>query len=170
VSTNPSRLKRLGAWIVIVPALSLFSFSIVASAAGFQGKPDVAKAAAQVVPSSSKHDDKDDKDKKQKHDDDEDDGGLVVVDSSHGDDGIASLLGHGEKEVCWISRSGLTRVSAVYRTSVSSLRVGQKTYSLVTVFGANTHTLRTLLGTSAVQCKLVHVEHVFFLPFDPNIS
>lgn len=141
VGSTPSRVKRLGAWIVIVPALSLFSFSVVASAAGFSSKPDVGKTATQVV---------------QKHDDAK--SGAVVV------------LGHGEKQVCWISKSQLVRVSAMYKTTTSSLQVGSNTYSLVTVYDANEHTLRTLLGGSAVDCKLVHEQHLFFLPFDPNIS
>ena len=72
--------------------------------------------------------------------------------------------------LCWISTSGLGRVSAVYRTTTSTVQVGQTTYRLVTVYDANTHTLRLLLGATAVQCKLVHSEHLFFLPFDPNLS
>lgn len=142
VGSTSSRVKRLGAWIVIVPALSLFSFSVVASAAGFSSKADVGKTAAQVV--HAKHDDAKS-------------GALVV-------------LGAGEKQVCWISKSQLVRVSAVYKTTTSSLQVGSNTYSLVTVYDANEHTLRTLLGSSAVECKLVHEQHLFFLPFDPNIS
>jgi hypothetical protein len=27
-----------------------------------------------------------------------------------------------------------------------------------------------LLGTAAMQCRLVHSEHLFYLPFDPNLS
>jgi len=168
VSTNPSRIRRLGAWIIIVPALSLFSFSIVASAAGFQAKPDVASAAAKVVP--------------QQHGDDQkrgapygngdnkhDDGDLVLVDSSHGD-GHGGLFGNGGRQICWISTGQLARVSAAYRTSMSTVNVGRTTYRLVTVFGANERDLRSLLGAPAVQCKLVHEEHRFFLPFDPNLS
>ena len=170
VSTNPSRIRRLGAWIIIVPALSLFSFSIVASAAGFQSKPDVASAAAKVVP--QKHDD----DRKpgdstgggdKKHGE----GDLVLVDSSHGgDNGITGLLGKGDRQICWISKRQLVRVSAAYRTSTSTVQVGRTTYSLITVFGANERGLRLLLGTPAVQCKLVQADRLFFLPFDPNLS
>jgi len=160
--TTPSRAKRLGAWIVIVPALSLFSFSMVAGAAGVGSKPDVASAAKKIV------EDRKDGDGKKR---DDDGGGFVVVDSSRDDDdGVGGLLRRGAKEVCWISKSQLGRVSAVYRTSTSTVQVGHTSYTLVTVFGANTHTLRLLLGTTAVQCKLVHSEHLFFLPFDPNLS
>jgi hypothetical protein len=141
--------------------LSLFSFSVVAAGAA-GGKPDVASAAAQVVPHA-----KDDGGKKAK----KTDGTLVVVDSSHGDGGIAGLLGKsGGQEVCWISTSQLTRVSAVYRTTTTTIRVGDKTYKLVTVYGATEQTLRQLLGSSSVQCRLVHVAKTFFLPFDPNLS
>ena len=154
-----SRVKRLGAWVVIVPALALFSFSVVAQAAGVGGKPDVAGAAAKVVPkepapSSGK----------------KDDGGVVVV-VDKGDGGLTEALGRDRgKAVCWISKSQLGRVSAVYRTTTSTLTVGGKTYALVTVYGADEKHLQSLLGTSPAQCRLVHVEHVFFLPFDPNLS
>jgi hypothetical protein len=148
--------------MVIVPALSLFSFSMVAGAAGLRTSSDVASAAKKIV--DDKHDDKGKKG-------DDDGGGFVVVDSSRDDDGgIGGILHKGAKEVCWISKSQLGRVSAVYRTTMSTVQVGHTTYSLVTVYGANTHALRTLLGTTAVQCKLVHSEHLFFLPFDPNLS
>jgi len=173
VGRDPSRARRLGAWIIIVPALALFSFSVVAGAAGANAKPDVVSAAAKVVPPT--HDDgrgadpgakdnsKDGKGKK-------DDGTLVVVESSHDDGGIADALGRGGHEICWVSKSQLVRVSTVYKTTTSSLKVGNNTYSLVTVLGANERTLRQLLGTSAVQCRLVHVAKLFFLPFDPNLS
>ena len=116
----PSAWKRLGVWIVIVPALAIFSFSVVAQAAGV-GKPNVASVAAQV-------------------------------------------------EVCWISTGQLARVSRAYRTATSSLTVGGRTYALVTVYDADEKGLQAVLGVTPVQCKLVHVAHVFFLPFDPNIS
>lgn len=162
VGRNPSRARRLGAWIIIVPALSLFSFSVVAGAAGAQSKPDVESAAVKVVPHG--HDDGG-----QGQDQSRDDGALVVVDSSHGGVGLADLLGRGGREICWISKSQLVRVSSVYRTTTSTIRVGPRTYSLVTVYGANERTLKLLLA-SAVQCSLVHVARLFFLPFDPNLS
>src|SRR5438128_1736078 len=98
VSTNPSRIRRLGAWIIIVPALSLFSFSIVASAAGFQAKPDVTSAAARVVPQQHGDDWKTGASQgngDKKHDD----GDLVLVDSSHGD-GYGGLFGKGDRQIC----------------------------------------------------------------------
>jgi len=135
---------------------------MVAGAAGVGSKPDVASAAKKIV------EDRKDGDRKKR---DDDGAGFVVVDSSRDDDdGVGGLLRRGAKEVCWISKSQLGRVSAVYRTTTSTVRVGNTTYTLVTVFGANTHTLRLLLGTTAVRCKLVHSEHLFFLPFDPNLS
>jgi len=77
---TPSRARRLGAWIVIVPALSLFSFSVVAGAAGAQAKPDLESAAAKVVPNGHK-------DAGKSEDQKPDKGTLVAVDSSHGDSG-----------------------------------------------------------------------------------
>ena len=153
VGRDPSRAKRLGAWIIIVPALALFSFSVVAGAAGAQSKPGVASAAAKVVPTNKKEG-----------------GTLVVVGSSHDAGGITGILGKGGREVCWISKSQLARVSVVYKTTISTLNVGHTTYSLVTVYGADEQTLQKLLGTSAVQCRLVQAAHLFFLPFDPNLS
>jgi len=117
ISTTPSRKKRLGAWIIIVPALALFSFSVVAGATGFQPKPDVASAAAKVVPTghdTSKPSDNDgqpgqSQDGKGDQDGDarngnggdgDEDGGLVVVGSSHDDGGIAGHLGkHGRRDL-----------------------------------------------------------------------
>jgi hypothetical protein len=177
VGTNPSRLRRLGVWIIIVPALSLFSFSVVGAAAASRSGSSLESAAAKVVPQA--HDDghgagsagggNQGQNQDGNQNGNQDDGTLVVVDSSHGEGGIAGLFGNG-REICWISKSQLVRVSAVYRTTTSTLRVGHKTYSLVTVFGANERTLRQLLGASGVQCKLVQVARLYFLPLDPNLS
>jgi hypothetical protein len=187
---TPSRTKRLGAWIIIVPALSLFSFSVVAGAKVSQSKPDVAAAAAKVVPQGHGEDGhggggqggqgQDGQGQGGRGDQGQggqgqggqgdDDGTLVVVDSSHGDGPLGDLFGKRGREICWISKSQLARVSAVYKTTTSTLKVGHKTYNLVTVYGANDRTLRQLLGSSAVQCKLVRVAHLYFLPFDPNLS
>jgi hypothetical protein len=137
---------------VIVPALSLFSFSVVAGAAGFGSKPDLGSAANGVVPHGGG------------------DGAVVVVDAKPNDPGVVNQLRNGAKEVCWISRSQLTRVSAVYRTSTTTLSVAGRTYGLVTVIGANEPDLRRLLGAPGMKCRLVHAAHLFFLPFDPNLS
>jgi hypothetical protein len=181
VGTNPSRLRRLGVWIIIVPALSLFSFSVVGAAAASRSGSSLESAAAKVVPQArddghgagsnggGNQGQNQNGNGNGNQNGNHDDGTLVVVDSSHGEGGIAGLFGNG-REICWISRSQLVRVSGVYRTTTSTLRVGHKTYSLVTVFGANERTLRQLLGSSAVQCKLVQVARLYFLPLDPNLS
>ena len=153
---SPSKTKRLCAWIVIVPALALFSFSVVAGAAGFGAKADLAAAAKQVTP---------------KHGDDH--GTVVVVESSKGSDNpVAGLFGKGVgHQVCWISGSQLTRVSASYRTTTATINVGHTAYGIVTVYGANERDLKRLLGgPSELKCQLVHVVGLFFLPFDPNLS
>jgi hypothetical protein len=167
-SKTPSRARRLGAWIIIVPALALFSFSVVAGAAGANSKPGLASAAAKVVPKG--HDGGSAAGGGQSDQQKQDAGTLVVVDSSHGSSGITDLFGKGGRDVCWISASQLARVSVVYRTTTSTIRVGQETYNVVTVYDANEVTLKQLLSTSKVQCRLVHSEHLFFLPFDPNLS
>ena len=167
-SKTPSRAWRLGAWIIIVPALAAFSFSVVAGAANAHGKPGLEAAAAKIVPpahvDSSSGVGSNDKNTKQ------DDGTLVVVDSSRGASGISDLFGKGGREVCWISSSQLARVSAVYKTTTSALQVSGKAYSLITVYGADQKSLSQLLGAAALQCRLVHSEHLFYLPFDPNLS
>jgi hypothetical protein len=153
---SPSKTKRLCAWIVIVPALALFSFSVVAGAAGFGAKPDLAAAAAKVTP---------------KHGDDR--GTVVVVESSQGSDNpVAGLFGKGVgHQVCWISGTQLTRVSASYRTMTTTIQVGHTAYGIVTVYGANERDLKRLLGgPSELKCQLVHAVGLFFLPFDPNLS
>src|SRR5882724_1221654 len=155
-SKTPSRARRLGAWIIIVPALAAFSFSVVAGAASAQAKPGLEAAASKVVPpahvDSSAGVGTKDKNTKQ------DGGTLVVVDSSRGATGISDLFGKGGREICWISSSQLSRVSAVYKTTTSALQVAGKTYSLITVYGADQKALSQLLGTAALQCRLVHSE------------
>jgi hypothetical protein len=145
VGRTPSRARRLGAWIIIVPTLAMFSFSVVAGAAGFAGKPDLGSAGAKVVPEKAK-----------------DDGRLVVVQAR-------DLLGN-KKEICWISSAQLARVAAVYRTSTSTVTIEGRSYTVVTVYDASEHDLKVMLGTHAAKCELVHVAKVFFLPFDPNLS
>ena len=177
--TTPGRgrAKLLRAWIIIVPALSFFSFSLVAGAAGFGAKPDLAAAAAKVVPAKAdpgpaKPAEQDSKGKPEPKKE-KDDGSIVVVDSSKGEASpLAKAFGNGgAHQVCWISASQLTRVSAVYRTTKTSLTVEHTTYSLVTVYGANESSLKQLLGgPSSLKCRLVQVVGLFFLPFDPNMS
>jgi hypothetical protein len=163
VRRSPSRAKRLGAWIIIVPALALFSFSVVAGAAGLNTKPDVAAAAAKVVPTGH------DAGRPAGSDEKKDKGGLVLVGSSHDGNGFAGLLGKAGREVCWISTSQLARVSAAYRTSSATIGVGGTAYQLVTVYGADEQNMKQLLA-SAVKCRLVQSQQLFFLPFDPNLS
>lgn len=174
-TTYTSRRRRLAAWIVIIPALAFFSFAVVANAAGIGSKPDVAAAAAKVVPKPPPSPPKPPDPPKPPTPPasppkptppptpvpappDDGQGGAIV-----------QLRGH-DKEVCWISASGLARVSAVYRTTTTTLVVDHRSYSLVTVYDANDHTLRTLLGSSGMKCQLIHVARWFFLPFDPNLS
>jgi hypothetical protein len=156
---------------LIVPLLALFSFSVVAGASGFGTKPDYAGAvqdltaakqtaapnAAPAVTASR------------------DGGGVFVVVAASKQADKASPLANLEKkftgrEVCWITSSQLTRVASRYSTGRIDLSVDGKSLSIVTVSGANDHTLREYLGAPAVQCKLVEVAHVFFLPFDANGS
>jgi len=149
-----ARRLRLASWLLIVPTLTLFSFSVVAGAAGFGTKPDYASAVKAVTPTAPPSS-----------------GGYVVVETAKkGDDPVARLFGTNPgREICWISSSQLARVSARYRTGRLAIPIGRTRLDVITVFGANTHDLGVLLA-SPVRCKLVEVAHVFFLPFDAHGS
>jgi hypothetical protein len=68
--------------------------------------------------------------------------------------------------VCRISGGQLKRVSAAYATTVSNVTVDGRGISLVSVYGADEQSLRTLLRARPEQCRLIHVSHWFFLPLD----
>jgi len=147
-----ARLWRLASWLLIVPTLSLFSFSVVAGATGFGSKPDYAAAVEAVAP----HD-------PALH------GTYVVVEARPDGNPLAQLLAGSGKTVCWIGPSQLKRVSAVYRTGDITIAVGTTRLDIVTVSGATETGLRTLLGPN-LSCRLVQVSRTFFLPFDANGS
>jgi hypothetical protein len=141
-----ARRLRLASWLLIVPALSLFTFSVAAGAAGFGAKADYEQAARVVVPPGGGGD-----------------GELVAVDG--GGSTLDRMLGGGSsRQLCWITKSQLQRVSAVYRTS----RIGLGRLDVVAVYGANDRSLHALLGD--VRCTLVSVNRVFYLPFDAHGS
>jgi hypothetical protein len=148
------RAFRLASWLLIVPILSLFSFSVVAGARGFGARPDYAGAASAVTPSAHGKD-----------------GAVVVVGTSdRNDNPIAKLFSGTTREVCWITSPQLARVAARYRTGRMTVAAGGKTLDLVTVDGAKDRDLRALLGVGALTCRLVQVSSTFFLPFDAHGS
>jgi hypothetical protein len=147
-----ARFWRLASWLLIVPTLSLFSFSVVAGASGFGSEPDYAAAVAAVAP----HD-------VQLH------GSYVVVAAQPAGNPLAQFLSAPGKVVCWIAPSQLKRVSAVYRTGRITVTLGRTSIDIVTVSGATEPGLRELLGAN-VSCRLVQISRTFFLPFDAHGS
>jgi hypothetical protein len=144
--------KRLASWALIVPTLSLFSFSVVAGAQTV-GKPDYAGAAKQLPRGKP----------------------LIVVSAPNASDGsFVDRLSKTStnKELCSVTQSQLDRIAAHYtveRTTITMDGVDVDV-AMVSGAGANVHELREYLGKPAPECKLVRRESVFFLPFDAHGS
>jgi hypothetical protein len=139
------RAFRLATWLLIVPTLSAFSFSVVAGA-GVRAKPDYAAAVDKVE--SGKR------------------GAYLVVHES--DNPLDRFFGGGAQKVCWINRSQLARVSQKWQTGSMTIAYKQRSLDIVTVNGAKTQDLRAELGD--VSCTLVQVSRTFYLPFDAHGS
>jgi hypothetical protein len=73
----------------------------------------------------------------------------------------------GRKEVCSVNAAQLALLQAEYDTGWMTVMNGVQT-DLVTVSGANAHDVSTMVGP--VDCRLVQEKHVFYLPFEANIS
>jgi hypothetical protein len=46
---RPSRWRRLAAWAIVLPALAIVSFAVIAKAAALRGKPDLDAAVSQFA-------------------------------------------------------------------------------------------------------------------------
>jgi hypothetical protein len=141
------RAFRLASWLLIVPTLGLFSFSVVANASGFGAKPDYAGAVHDV--DAGKH------------------GAYLLVHDSGGNP-IERIFANGAQHVCWISSSELARVSQKWATGRMTISYRKGTLTLVTVSGAKERDLRAELGNAS--CVLVQVSRTFYLPFDAHGS
>jgi hypothetical protein len=144
--------RRLASWLVIVPTLSLFSFSVVAGAQTV-GKPDYAGAAKQLPAGKP----------------------LIVVAGppAAGDSWFDRLTKtSATKELCSVTRSQLARIASHYDVAHTTITVEGVAVDVVTVSGAgaNDRELREYLGKPAPDCKLVRRASVFFLPFDAHGS
>jgi hypothetical protein len=126
-----SRLKLTLTWLIVLTALSLFTTTVVATAAG--GKPDYAGAAKKLASNQP----------------------MIVIQT-------------GKKEVCSVNAAQLAKLQAEYDTGWMTVTLNGVQTDLVTVSGANAHDVGTMLGP--VNCKVVQEKHVFYLPFDANIS
>jgi hypothetical protein len=144
-----SRFKRLAWWLLIVPALALFSFSLAAGAQ--TGKRDYA-GAVRDLPAGRP---------------------LVVVQASEEDSLLGWLEGKwASQELCSVTPSQLERIAAAYDIGRMTITVDGAPVELVTVSGrgANVADLRTLLGAPAPDCRLVRRASIFYLPFDAHGS
>lgn len=146
------RAFRIASWLLVIPTLALFSFSVVAGASGLGAKTDYAGAVKAVTPKPAEK------------------GALVVVQAPSHANPLEKLLSGSMQEVCWITTLQLARVSQRYATGRMTITVDGKPLDLVTVDGAKDRDLRTLLGPSALTCRLVQVARTFFLPFDAHGS
>jgi hypothetical protein len=147
------KVARLATWILIVPLLALFSFSVVAGATTF-GKPDLAKAV-KALPDKTH---------------------VVEVEVSggkkegDGNQGLVERFSYAAHLVCSVTGSQLARIQQHYTTGRLALTVGGTQIDIVTVYGSSEQDMRGYLGTNGVKCVLVQVSHVFFLPFDAHGS
>jgi hypothetical protein len=144
--------KRLASWALIVPTLSLFSFSVVAGAQTV-GKPDYAGAAKQLPRGKP----------------------LVVVsapNASHDSFVDRFTKTATNEELCSVTQSQLDRIAAHYTVERTTTTIDGVAVDVVMVSGAgaNVHELREYLGRPAPECKLVRRASVFFLPFDAHGS
>jgi hypothetical protein len=145
--TAASRTRVLATWLVAVPLLAFFSFSVVAGAATFDKTPPAAKAVDKL-PKDTK--------------------AVVELPASPKGDGLLERLTHAATLVCTVNSTQLARIQQLWRTSTVSLSVNSRTLSVVSVYGANEADLRGTLGNP--QCVLVQVARTFFLPFDAHTS
>lgn len=131
-SGSRSRVKLTLTWLVVVTALSLFTFSVVGTAA--TTKPDVAGAAKQLPSNAPK---------------------IVIKLNKH-------------DVVCTFNATQLPVLQARFQTGWMTVTLNDKQVDLLTVSGASQHDVRSVIGKS--QCALVQMQHVFYLPFDAQLS
>lgn len=147
-AARKSTTRIVATWLVAIPLLTAFSFSVVASAATFGGEPAVAQALPELP-----------------------DGTKTVVQipapPAH-DESLVERLTHAAKLICTVDGAQLTQIQQAYRTSTSAFTVDGRTVHVVSVYGAGEQAIRGYLGNA--HCVLVQVAQVFFLPFDAHTS
>jgi hypothetical protein len=143
------RVFRVATWILIVPLLSLFSFSVVAGARGLNGKRDYDEAVRELGPRKG--------------------GAYVVLRERPNLNPLERIFSGGAADhVCWIDSSQLARIAERWPTGRMSIEYGRGSLELVTVSGAKEPELRAELG--GVKCVLVQLQRTFYLPFDAHGS
>ena len=151
-SGRTSRLRLATTWLAAAIGLSLFGFTVLASAGTFS-KPDYAKAVKQLPQGQA----------------------IVLVNTSSGGNG--GLFGrfaraYSNKELCVVSSSQLSRIEAEYSMGHMTIPVDGADVDVVTVGGpgASDHEMRTLLGDPKLTCQFVRESGIFYLPFDAHTS
>lgn len=115
--TAASRIRIVATWLVAVPLLAFFSFSVVAGAATYGTQPPAAQAVTQLPPTDA----------------------VVELTTS-------SLL-HSGAVVCTVNATQLAGIQKLWRTSTTSLTVDKRTVSVIAVYGATEPALRSALGS-----------------------
>ena len=141
------RAFRVATWLLIVPLLSFFSFSVVAGARGLNGKPDYAGAVRELGPHER---------------------GTYFVLREPANPLERIFAGGAAERVCWIDRGQLARVADRWSTGRMTIGYRSGSLELVTVSGAKEPDLRAELGD--VKCVLVQLSRTFYLPFDAHGS
>jgi hypothetical protein len=79
---------------------------------------------------------------------------------------------YSNREVCSVTPSQLQRISSEYQVGWTTLSVDGAPVEIATVSGprANDAEVRSFLGVSALDCRLVRRASIFYLPFDAHGS
>src|SRR4051794_24238482 len=136
--TAARRFRILATWLVAVPLLAFFSFSVVAGASTYNGKPPV-ESALQQLPSTTT---------------------TVVQASAPMPGGLLERLTHAATLVCTVNTAQRTALQHAYRTTTTSLAVNGRTISILSVYGATESGIRSSLGNT--KCVLIQAARVFF--------
>ena len=146
-----TRSKKLASWLLIVPTLFFFSFTVVA-AAQTSGKPSYAQAAKQLPRNRP----------------------LVLMSAKSSGGGVFDWFAraYSSGQLCAVTSSELAKIGARYRTGHMTINVDGKPVDVVTVTGkgANDRELRRMLGDPTIECRLVRRSSIFYLPFDAHGS
>jgi hypothetical protein len=126
-----SRVKLTLTWLIVVTALSLFTFSVVGTAA--TTKPDYAGAAKKLPRDQP----------------------MIVINT-------------GKKLICSVNETQLARLQAEYSTGWTTVMLNGTPTDLLTVDDASDHDVHQMFEHA--RCELVKRKHLFYLPFDANIS
>jgi hypothetical protein len=144
--TAARRFRIVATWLVAVPLLAFFSFSVVAGASTYNGKPPVERALQQLPSTTT----------------------TIVEASTPMPGGLLERLTHAATLVCTVNTAQRSALQESYRTTTTSVAVNGRTIAILSVYGATESGLRSDLGTTT--CVLIQVARVFFLPFDAHTS